>query len=168
MKFTKEETGRLVDYLANRRAFLKEVRERAPEYGEAVDNLVDFACQDQTREVDEHRSAHACTGVGGTGGEVAEVGIVVELEEFANFVFVFDGDIVGAFGIEARREGLDAKVVFLVDHDRGAFIGSDKQRFGKVAAVEEDRRNQVTFDEEVAVEFADIGGFVILSARERF
>jgi len=85
--------------------------------GEGFEDGREAAALGETDQVEHGGEALAASGVVRGGGEVAEGGRVGEIEGLAEEADAACGEELGGFCGPARCEGLDAQVVFLVDHD---------------------------------------------------
>ena len=86
-----------------------------------------------------HRGAHARAGVGGAGGQVAQLRIEAEGAYGLQPSLHAEGHVCRRLQIQAGADGLNAKMVLLIDHDAHAPVLPDQRGAGfrplhKVAA----------------------------------
>jgi len=115
------------------------------------DDLIDLLAKDESRKMEHGRGAHSRTDVGGAGGEVTEGG------GEGKFEFILQGGIefVGCFPsfeqVEARAKGLEADMIFFIDHDGKGLVSIYHQAtaciFGGMLATDE-----MFFDKELLIE----------------
>lgn len=101
-------------------------------HGEAdpVDRLYDLAdllAKDEPGEMHHRRRPQSRADVGRTGGEVAQLGGKGELELLVELRVGFVRDSPGGLQLESPFEGLNAKMIFLIDHqaDRSSAVDHD-------------------------------------------
>ena len=101
------------------------------------------------------RSPHTRSHVGGTRGEVTVPLTVREVQHIVEGVVDAATKLPGLDRREPGKKGLDAEMIFLVDHDADGFIAPEHDSL-MLDVLRVGGADQVLFDQELALQRRDL------------
>src|SRR5438552_10226852 len=139
-------------------SFAVEPAHREAHLGDSLEHASDLLREHQRGKVDEHRRSHSGADVGRARGQVSQLvaeSIVQVLRQF-----IIDGVHRFPRGakLESGSERLKPQMILFVHHRRDALVGED-EKAAKLAVVREVVADEMTLDQELAIERSQLAHF---------